>query len=356
VERMDKIAILITSKGRPGGVERRFLTVANAISEKKDAECYLISSQSFVQELSETRATKISLKNRGLLPKIFEVVRILRRNRIKKLHIASNPSLLSAGIALLGKAAGIKVSQSSVDSSKVKKEQFPFLSRLAYIATYRFVHRVDFLSDAILKTHKKLFGVVQSKSRVSECSFLASNVEKVEETDRDIDLCFVARLVPLKGIELLFDALSETASPLNVHICGDGPMRYYIKSRTDVIENHNIYVGYCENPIETLSRSKVFLSLQAYNNYPSQSVFEAIKSGCLVVATDVGETRKILNEENSILIKDKATLVNAIEVALENDGLRESLIQESEKVFQKHNIENFSDYFEREILGLESSR
>jgi glycosyltransferase involved in cell wall biosynthesis len=353
---MTRIAFIITSKGQPGGIERRFLRVSEVLDSRAATECVLVSSGSFFSDFEPERVKRFELKSTGLVHKVIEIISFVRRSGIDHIHIASNPGLLSAFLCASIRLSGKKVSISSVDSSKVKKEHFNLLSKLAHRVTYRFANKIDFLSDSILEVHKKLFGVAQSKSRVSECSFLASIVEKVEETDRDIDLCFVARLVSLKGIELLFDALSEIASPLNVHICGDGPMKYYIKSRTDIIENHNIYVGYCENPIETLSRSKVFLSLQAYNNYPSQSVFEAIKSGCLVVATDVGETRKILNEENSILIKDKATLVNAIEVALENDGLRESLIQESEKVFQKHNIENFSDYFEREILGLESSR
>lgn len=352
---MTRIAFIITSKGKPGGVERRFLRVAEFLDNRPSTECFVVGSASFLSSFNLDQANKVELKATSLMRRVVEITLFVRQCGISHVHIASNPGLLSVFLCAIMRTLGKKVSISSVNSSKVKRQDFGLRSRISHRLTYSLANRVDFLSDSILEKHQELFGVSKSKGRVSECSFLANKLEAVQAGERDIDLCFVARLVPLKGIELLLDALSEMQSTLNVRICGDGPMKNYIDSRVEAIKHHNIYVGYCENPIDTLSRSKIFLSLQAYNNYPSQSVFEAIKSGCLVIATDVGETRKILNDENSILIKDKAALVSAIETALKNDGLRESLINESRKVFQKHNIKSFSGYFKTEILGLESS-
>jgi glycosyltransferase involved in cell wall biosynthesis len=350
---MTRVGFIITSKGKPGGLERRFIRVAETLDTKDDIQCVLLASKSLFLNFELGHIKRFELKSTSLVKIVIEIISIIVRADIDHIHIASNPGVLSAFLCTFLRLSGKKVSVSSVNSNKVEKKHFDLVSTLYFRLTYIFAHRIDFLSDSILEVHKKLFGVKLSKSRVSECSFLANKVEQIRTADRDVDLCFVARLVPLKGIELLFQALSEIKSPLNVHICGDGPMRSYIDSSLDVIKDHRVFVGYCENPIEILSRSKIFLSLQAYNNYPSQSVFEAIKSRCLVIATDVGETRKILNDENSILINDKEQLISAIKTVLEDDGFRLSLIQESEKVFEKHNIEKFSDYFEREILCLE---
>jgi glycosyltransferase involved in cell wall biosynthesis len=352
---MTRIAFIITSKGQPGGLERRFLRVSEVLDSRTSNECLLVASGSFFSNFGTGQVKRFELRSTKLLNKVIEIVSLARNEDIDHIHIASNPGVLTAFLCISARMLSKKISVSSVDSSKVNGTHFTKFSKLAHRLTYRFANRIDFLSNSILELHTQLFAVSESKSRVSECSFLANTVENLEENDRDIDLCFVARLVPLKGIELLFDALADIASPLNIHICGDGPMRDYINAKLEGMGNHNVHVGYCEDPINTLSRSKVFLSLQTHNNYPSQSVFEAIKSGCLVIATDVGETRKILNDENSLLVKDKAMLISAIEMALENDEMRKSLIKESEKVFDKHNIENFSDYFEREILGLEPS-
>lgn len=353
---MTRIAFIITSKGNPGGVERRFLGVSEVLNGRPGLECILLASRSFLSGFEPGAVARFELKAQGLLSRVLEISYLIKRAGIDHVHIAANPGLLSACLCMALRVAGRRVSVSSVDSSRVNAEHFSFLSKLSHRATYSLANRIDFLSDSILRMHKNLFGVPRSKGKVAECSFLANKVEKINYASRDIDLCFVGRLVPFKGIELLIDVLSEIEPPLSVHICGEGPMRSYIDSKLDVIGSHSVAVGYCENPIEVLSRSKIFLSLQAHNNYPSQSIFEAIKSGCLVIATDVGETRKMLNDKNSILIKDKLTLINAIKAALENDGLRQSLSHEAEKVFQKHNIENFSNYFVREILCLEPSR
>lgn len=353
---MTRIAFIITSKGKPGGVERRFLRVAEVLEARPCSQCFVLASETLFSSFEPGQAKRVTLTSTGLLRSVIEIASFVRRAQIEHIHIASNPGLLSAFLCAVVRLSGRRASISSVDSSRIKRDHFDLRSRFGHRVTYLFANRIDFLSDSIRQTHENIFGVSRSKSRVSECSFLANRVETFTEGDRDIDLCFVARLVPLKGVELLLDALSEIPTALNVRICGDGPMKPYIDSRLETTKHHNISIGYCENPVDILSRSKVFLSLQAYNNYPSQSVFEAIKSGCLVIATDVGETRKILNDENSILINDKETLVDAINLALENEGLRESLITESRRVFEKHNINRFSDYFESEILCLESHR
>lgn len=349
---MNRIAFIITSKGKPGGVERRFLRVAEFLNDQPGTECFVLASASFLSSFKLDQVKTVELEATGLVRRAVEISVFARQHGISHVHIASNPGLLSAFLCATIRALRKKVSVSSVNSSKVKPQHFELRSRIAHRITYKLANRIDFLSDSILEKHQELFRVPKSKGRVSECSFLANKLETVKTGERNIDICFVARLVPLKGLELLLDALSEIQPTLNVRICGDGPMKPYIDSRVDVNRKHKISVGYCENSIDVLSRSKIFVSLQTYNNYPSQSVFEAIKSGCLVIATDVGETRKILNDENSILIKDKVTLINAITTVLENDGLRDSLISESRKVFQKHNIENFSEYFETEILEL----
>ncbi|AKV95088.1 hypothetical protein ACP86_02310 [Marinobacter sp. CP1] len=352
---MTRIVFIITSKGKPGGVERRFLRVAEFLNDQPGTECVVLASASFFSGFKLDQVKTVELEATGLVRRAVEITDFVRQYGISHVHIASNPGLLSAFLCGIIRVLGKKVSISSVNSSKVNRQHFEIRSRIAHRVAYKFANKVDFLSDSILEKHQELFGVPKSKGRVSECSFLANKLETVNSGERNIDICFVARLVPLKGIELLLDALSEIQPTLNVRICGDGPMKSYIHSRVDVLKSHNITVGYCENPIDILSKSKIFVSLQTYNNYPSQSVFEAIKSGCLVIATDVGETRKILNDENSILIKDRAMLISAINTALKNDDFRDSLISESRKVFRKHNIKNFSDYFATEILEVEPS-
>lgn len=66
--------------------------------------------------------------------------------------------------------------------------------------------------------------------------------------------------------------------------------------------------------------SKIFLSLQNYENYPSQSLLEAISSGNYIIASDVGDTNSIVKtdfgslvslsiEDISIKLKDAIKLI-----------------------------------------------
>ena len=50
------------------------------------------------------------------------------------------------------------------------------------------------------------------------------------------------------------------------------------------------------------AESSLFVSLQSENNYPSQAVLEAMACGNAVIATNVGDTRMFVNEENGYLI------------------------------------------------------
>ena len=76
-------------------------------------------------------------------------------------------------------------------------------------------------------------------------------------------------------------------------------------------------------PYEVLAQTKIFLSLQKTNNYPSQSLLEAMASGCAIIATDVGETRRLLDETRSILIPyDAVYLKSAIEKLMNDQALR----------------------------------
>lgn len=58
--------------------------------------------------------------------------------------------------------------------------------------------------------------------------------------------------------------------------------------------------------LQLLSRAKIFLSLQDYDNYPSQAVMEAMLFCNATISIDNGDTRKLVKEEDgNILLQDK---------------------------------------------------
>jgi glycosyltransferase involved in cell wall biosynthesis len=96
-----------------------------------------------------------------------------------------------------------------------------------------------------------------------------------------------------------------------------------------------------------LARTKIFVSLQRYENYPSQSLLEAMASGCAVIATDVGDTRLLLDESCALLIPRDADALAAAIRSLLDDGPRRAALGEAARarVLKDHTVERFAVYF-----------
>ncbi len=129
---------------------------------------------------------------------------------------------------------------------------------------------------------------------------------------------------------------------------GEGRLSEHIQSQVaNSGFNNIIFHGFHPNPIEILSDTSVFVSIQTTNNYPSQSVLEAMGCGNAIVATNVGDTRMFINEDNGILINlDVMELVNAIETLYLNKELRERLGKNAYSYVRKnHTIEKMAEYY-----------
>ena len=100
---------------------------------------------------------------------------------------------------------------------------------------------------------------------------------------------------------------------------------------------------------KTLSKALVFLSLQERNNYPSQALLEAMACGCAVIATDVGETRRLVDDDVGFLVdKDAKSIAAKIKYLLENPCIAEKMGRKArQRVIQDHTIEKYCEYLIR---------
>jgi glycosyltransferase involved in cell wall biosynthesis len=97
--------------------------------------------------------------------------------------------------------------------------------------------------------------------------------------------------------------------------------------------------------VETLSTSKIFLSLQDYDNYPSQSLMEAMLFCNSVIATDYGDTSRLVHTANNnalISEKDPALLGKAIEMLLNDWKLN---IANKKLIDEQFSAGVFTEYF-----------
>ena len=212
---------------------------------------------------------------------------------------------------------------------------------------------VDFLSPFILDGVKERGMKIKAESvSITPCSF--TDYSKCKIGDKSIfQVAFAGRLEKDKNPDLFLEAaikISKSYPEILFHIMGEGRLSYDMKEKVDSSGLGNInFHGFHPHPTEILAHTSVFVSIQTTNNYPSQSVLEAMGCGNAIVASDVGDTRMFINEQNGILINlDVSELVNTIETLYLNKDLREQLGRNAYSyVRDNHTIEKMADYYVR---------
>ena len=210
---------------------------------------------------------------------------------------------------------------------------------------------VDFLSPFILKGVKERgMNIKEESDSITPCSF--TDYSKCKIGDKSIfQVAFAGRLEKDKNPDLFLEAaiiLSKKYPEILFHIMGEGRLSSDIKEKVNNSGLGNIiFHGFHPQPTEILLDTSVFVSIQTTNNYPSQSVLEAMGCGNAIVASDVGDTRMFINKDNGILIKPEVVeLVSAIENLYVNKEFRERLGKNAfSYVRENHTIEKMAEYY-----------
>lgn len=204
---------------------------------------------------------------------------------------------------------------------------------------------IDTLYPASKKTLEKVFK--HRTITVTPCSLpkLDEYISEKNPVSKDNIIVFASRLIKDKNPMMVIDAAKIIYEKLiernyQVIICGDGPLN---QSISDSIESNNLqkavrFIGQ-QNMQDILPSTQVFLSLQENENYPSQSLLEAIASGCICIATNVGETSLVVKPEFGILIEKKAeSLARAIFSIMEMSPEERQNASKQATIFAKNNF------------------
>jgi glycosyltransferase involved in cell wall biosynthesis len=248
--------------------------------------------------------------------------------------------------------AGIIFSDMDSWFSDVHSDMKKFWYRKYYSFNYALENTdlVDFLSPFI-KRGVLNRGVKLDSRRVeiAPCSFTDYSKCEVGKKE-DIEIAFASRLEEDKNPMMYLEAvkiISQRFPSIKFHLLGEGTLVYKMR---DYIDANNlkskVNFMFHKNPPEIFKETSIFISIQSFNNYPSQSVLEAMACGNAVIATDVGDTRFFVNENNGFLIKpDLSNLVNAMEQLITNPSLKHIGLNAREFVMKNHTIEKVAAYY-----------
>lgn len=327
-----KIALFLNFNSKPGGAERRFaryflssqynnsFLIINKQGKKMLEDLGIVFGEQKIIVIDPVFSQTIFLNKISTLWCLWWVV---MKKGIRHIHYPIDPSFFTYIHSLLLRLTKVSYSISLVDSSRSSSEDLSKIQFIFWKKSLLFSKKVDILSNSIQMNMRNIFGFVPKYS-ITPCSFTDySRAGSILEKDYEIIL--MSRMVEGKGFELFFEALDEFSrlTPKivlgRIGIFGTGPLLNKIKFLAGQRRDYDIHVDSTTDPFYIFSRSKIFLSLQSKENYPSQSILEALSCGVFVIATDVGETHRIVPDNIGIRVSPNAhELANAIVLALDN--------------------------------------
>lgn len=169
---------------------------------------------------------------------------------------------------------------------------------------------------------------------------------------------FAGRLVEEKNPLLFVEALPmvrRAVPDARFFLLGEGPLSQQVAEAVARLGLQPVVdIGFAPDPAPLLGRARVFVSLQRQDNYPSQSLLEAMSAGLAVVATDVGLTWQLVDEETGLRVKPEPFEVAAAVIALLRDPGRCRTMGAAarRRVIDRHSAERYQSYLDAEYAGV----
>lgn len=155
---------------------------------------------------------------------------------------------------------------------------------------------------------------------------------------------------PVLALDIVDRYIHETGDQIDLLLFGKGSLKEVIMRRmSEINATHGrevVRFGQDLSLGEALSAANVFLSLQEIDNYPSQSVMEAMLLGCKIIATDEGDTKQFFPEGESLnFIVDSRDADKFIEPMRKVFSKLTASYTNAEFIRSQHSLQKFLDYF-----------
>ncbi len=196
-------------------------------------------------------------------------------------------------------------------------------------------------------------GIPRERVHVAPCTFTDYDhfCPVVEKRDW---VMFAGRYINIKN-PLLFvraiPAIRQAYPEMRFLMLGHGPLQGRIEREIARLGiGDAVVVRYEADLAPLLAQSKVFVSVQTDENYSSQALLEAMACGNAVVASDVGETYRWVDEETGLRIESTAKALAAAVIALfDNPAALQRMGQAARaRARREHTVERFA----RHLLGV----
>jgi len=139
-------------------------------------------------------------------------------------------------------------------------------------------------------------------------------------------IAFIGRLIAVKGVDVLIDAVAGMKGNFRLVVVGDGPERERLagEAKRRGLENRIVFTGWLDDVSPVLESADVFV-LPSHSEGLPLSLLEAMAAGKACIVTDIG--LPVENGRDALVVPpgDAESLRSALGLLLKNKGLRERL-------------------------------
>jgi len=276
---------------------------------------------------------------------IFSIIKLVRRIKPDIIHLNSSK------ISILGSLAGI-ISKSKIiytvhgwvfnePLSKLKKnfylhaEKFTAKFKNKIICVSEFDHK-EALKNKIAPKEK----LITIHNGIKPINLLSKEEarKKLGINDSEIIIGSIAYLYKTKGFEYLIQAIKiliDKGLNIKTIIIGEGQEREELENWIDqlYLKNKIILAGKIDNAAELLKAFDIYVSSSVKEGL-SYTIIEAMTAGLPIIATRVGGSPEMINDNEEGLLVDPANpekLAQAITKIINNKELKNKLSEMAEK-------------------------
>lgn len=201
-----------------------------------------------------------------------------------------------------------------------------------------------------------------SLSRFLDCSTFRGQLrEELGISEKTMLIGIVGRLVPIKGLSYLLEAIHKVArvteKELRLLVIGDGPMREQLESQVSALGlgGKVRFLGW-RFDLEKLYADLDIVVLSSLNEGTPFSLIEAMSAGKAVVATSVGGVPDVVEDGRGGLLvppKNPAAMADAILRLINDVNLRNCLGQQAKyDVYPRYDVSRLTRDMHSYYLGL----
>ncbi len=326
-----------------GGLENGVVNLINHMNpDLFEVSVCCLRKMGNLSERIERSRRKVWLINNGgenSIPSIFRLIKLFKNNKVDIVHTHGWATLLPGfvsaklsevpivingehGILIADKKRRViaqKLLFQMVDCNlTVSKDLVSRISRIFNIDKDNFY---PIINGVNLLNFQKRSDVIRQKIRseigVGKNGFLVGSV---------------GRIVPVKRYDLLIDAIElllREGSDVYLTIIGDGPLKTALQNRIaqKELENRVFLLGRKENVADFLTAMDIFVLSSDFEGI-SNTILEAMTSSLPIVATRVGGTPEIVDDNRTGLLcepNDINSLASSLARLITDNNLREKM-------------------------------